>query len=186
MKKFLIFFSLINIIFAQEHLLFFVGQDTHKLIFENSTTDLLLKSTYSAGGELSMDIGQNFEIGVGLEIITLASMEGTKLKLSDRMFPAYFRITAKANENDYLVPYIFGTYGKLVTDFQYTKGTTTVKAMDGVVTMLGIGLKIQKNISVEIYDGTFTNQFELTQGIITEVKDATNKVIGIRVGYFLM
>jgi len=185
MKKILIFFVLINFIYSQEHIMFFVGQDTHKLILENATSDLLLKSTYSFGGEFSFDLGTNFELGIGTEVITLASIDGVKLRLSDRMFPAYFRIVAKANDNDYLVPYVFGTYGKLITDFTYVKGTTNVKIDDGIVTMLGIGLKIQKNIAIELYDGTFTNQMEFTQGLTKEIKNATNKVIGFRVGYFI-
>lgn len=183
MKKIIIFLAFINIVFSAEHLKFFVGQNYHDLKVDNSKVDL--KSYYSFGLEFSMDIGQNFEAGIGLEAISLINIEGISLENHDRMFPAYVRLDAKAMENDYLVPYIFVSYGKLIADLQYEKDNEVIKVKDGTVLMLGAGVKIQRNIKIEVYDGTFNNSFVYIGNISNERKKATNKVLGLRVVYSL-
>ena len=60
-----------------------------------------------------------------------------------------------------------------------------VKVQDGKVLMLGAGVKIQKNIKIEIYDGTFTNKFVYVGNISNATKEASNKVIGLRIAYNL-
>lgn len=185
MKKIVLFFSIISFIFAQEHILFFAGYNTHKLVLDDSATETSLKSTYSFGGEFTFDMGQNFEAGIGTEIITLSSIDGVKLQMSNRIVPAYFRIEAKGRDNEVLVPFVYATYGKLISDFSYTKGAFSVKVNDGTVTMLGAGVVLQGNIKIEVYDGTFLNEFEFTNGTTKTTKQAKNKVLGLRFGYLL-
>lgn len=183
MKKIILFFVLINIVFAEEHLKFFAGQNYHNLKINDVSVDM--KSYYSFGLEFSFDIGQNFEAGIGLEAISLTSIDGVSLESYDRVFPAYIRLDAKAIDNDYLVPYIFTSYGKLIADLQYEKNNEVVKVQDGKVLMLGVGVKIQKNIKIEIYDGTFTNSFVYIGNISSSTREASDKVIGVRVAYNL-
>ncbi len=183
MKKIILFFVLINIVFAEEHLKFFAGQNYHNLKINDVSVDM--KSYYSFGLEFSFDIGQNFEAGIGLEAISLTSIDGVSLESYDRVFPAYIRLDAKAIDNDYLVPYIFTSYGKLIADLQYEKNNEVIKVQDGKVLMLGVGVKIQKNIKIEIYDGTFTNSFVYIGNISSSTREASDKVIGVRVAYNL-
>lgn len=183
MKKIILFLILTNVMFAQEHLKFFAGQNYHNLKINDASVDM--KSYYSFGLEFSFDIGQNFEAGVGLEAISLTSIDGVSLESYDRMFPAYVRLDAKALDNDYIVPYIFTTYGKLITDIKYEKNNEVIKVNDGKVLMLGAGVKIQKNIKIEVYDGTFTNSFLFVGNTTSVTKDASNRVIGLRVAYNL-
>lgn len=182
MKKIIIFFTFINIIFAGEHLSFSLGQSLHTLSFPDDS-NLDLKSTYSFGLEFAVDLGQNFQVGMGLEAITLSSIDGIDLKTSDRFFPAYFRVDAKGKENETFVPYIFGSYGKLVTDLTYNNGTKTITANDGTVLILGLGAKIQGNLKIEIYDATFTNKFSIIDGLTKSTKNATDRVLGLKLAY---
>lgn len=185
MKKIILFFSIISFIFAQEHILFFAGYNTHKLVLDDSSSETSLKSTYSFGGEFSFDLGQNFEMGIGTEIITLSSIDGVKLQMNNRIVPAYFRLEAKGRDNEVLVPFVYASYGKLIADFSYVKGSDSVRVNDGTATMLGVGVILQGNIKIEIYDGTFLNEFEFINGTTKTTKQGKNKVLGLRLGYLL-
>lgn len=185
MKKILILFlGIVCFAFSSEHLTFFIGQDLSTIVFEDEN-EIDLKSSYSFGGHLSVDLGQNFEFGVAADIISLSQFGDIDLKASDKVIPAYFRLDAKASDTGTFIPYFFATYGKLITDLQCYDGTSTITAKDGICKSFGVGVKFQDSFKIEVYDETFENEYEITTGMTKESKSATTNVMGVKLAYIL-
>lgn len=185
MKKILLLFLGITFFtFSSEHLTFFIGQDLSTIVFEDES-EIDLKSSYSFGGHLSVDLGQNFEFGVAADIISLSQFGDIDLKASDKLIPAYFRLDAKATDNGTFVPYFFATYGKLITDLQCSDGTSTIIAKDGICKSFGVGVKFQDSFKIEIYDETLENDYEITTGMLKKTQSATTNVMGVKLVYIL-
>lgn len=183
MKKIITIFLVISTIaMAKANFSVFLGQGLNTVNYSDGSTDELF-STYGFGTEIAIESGENFEFGVGVESISLKKI-GTVDLSTDKLFPAYFRIEAKGSPNEIFVPYIFGTYGKLVVDLEYVKADgTTVKASHGISKSIGIGAVIQNNTKVEIYDGTLTSEFQFVNGLVKSKDDVEIKIVGVRLAY---
>lgn len=183
MKKLIIILTLLSFnIIARERLVIFTGYGQNSIAYDDDTTDTLT-TKYSFGTELSADIGESFELGLGLESINLDKIGDISLSASNKMYPFYIRLQGKALEGEVFSPYVFATYGYLYTDIYYSNGLTNITVDEGTYKSIGIGFKLQNSLKIEAYNATYINTFNYQTGLVKTKKEATTTVTAIRIAY---
>ena len=183
MKKLIFIFIIFNtFIFSKEHLVFFLGQELNTLTYDDDTNSSL-KTLYTFGTEFSSDLGENFELGFGIQSTNLTKIDSIPLTSNDKFFPTYFRLEAKTSNNENFYPYIFITYGLLLADFTYTNNSTSITAKNGTCKSIGLGVTLQNSVKIEVYTSILTNNYEFLSGVTKNIKIATTNITGLKIGY---